>query len=197
MKGNELTCGHDYGFGYWLKVFIDKETFDQTTRLVDKYRGVPVEIEIKKWTEHRSAEANRYVWVLMGKLAAKLGTTKEEVYREHIKDYGVYEIFPVKDIAVERFKAVWESNGTGWICEKHSDSKFPGYTNMICYYGSSTYNKDEMSVFIDSVVRDCEEQGIPTMVPSEIERLKNLWGEWVAQENKRAGNQQGSQTGSV
>ena len=191
MKGLDLQCGHDYGFGYWLKIFVDKEVFDQSTRLVDKYRGIPVDFEIKKWTEHRSAEANRYVWVLMGKLAAKLGTTKEEVYREHIRDYGVYDIFPVKDIAVERFKDVWESNGYGWICEKHSPCKnYEGYTNMICYYGSSSYNKEEMSVFIDAIVRDCEAQGISTMVPSEIERLKNLWGEWVASQNESTGNQQ-------
>lgn len=190
MKGHELQCGHDYGYGYWLKIFVDKEVFDQITKLVDKYREKDVDFEIKKWTEHRSAEANRYAWVLMDKLAKKLGTTKEEVYREHIRNYGVFEIFPVKDIAVDRFKAIWENNGYGWICEKHSPCKnYQGYTNMICYYGSSSYDKDEMSVFLDGIINDCEEQGIPTMVPSEIERLKNLWGEYVAQENKSSGHQ--------
>ena len=198
MKGNELKVGHDYGEGYWIKAYIDKEDFDQAKKLKEIYRGKAVEIKIEKWTEHRTAEANRYAWVLMDKLAKKIGSTKLEVYREHVRDYGVFEILPVKHEAVERFQRIWEENGYGWICERfQKEAKTPGYTLMICYYGSSVYSKDEMSVFLDALVRDCEEQGIPTITESELNRQKNMWGEWVAQENKGTGNQQGNQGTSV
>lgn len=34
-----------------------------------------------------------------------------------------------------------------------------------------------MSDLIDAVIFECKEQGIQTMTPDEIARLKDLWGE--------------------
>ena len=134
--------------------------------------GSAITIEVQKDHPKRSTEANAYLWVLLGKLANKLRSNPVEVYRQYIKDVGNnYEILPVKDVAVEKFKEVWTSKGYGWICEKHSESRFPGYTNLICFYGSSTYDTAQMSKMIDMVVADCKEQGIETLPEEELKSI--------------------------
>ena len=137
--------------------------------------------EIKEYREKRSLDANAYLWVLLGKLAAKLSTPKapvtpEEIYREAIRDVGDnYEVMPVRNDALERWKAIWQSNGIGWICEEIGPSKFAGYTNVRNFYGSSAYDTAQMSRLINIVVEECKMQGVETMTPAELARLMEEW----------------------
>lgn len=136
--------------------------------------------EIKEYREKRSLDANAYCWVLLGKLAAKLSTPKvpvtpEQVYRQAIRDVGDnYEVTPIRDEALDRWKQIWQSNGIGWICEEFP-SKIEGYTNVRNFYGSSVYDKAQMSRLIDIIVEECKLQGIETMTPVELARLTEEW----------------------
>lgn len=132
-------------------------------------------IEMKPFREKRSLDANAYFWVLADKLAEKLNSTKEEVYKNYIKDIGGNSgIVCVEDKAVDKLCEVWESRGIGYQTDVFP-SKLKGCTNVVLYYGSSTYDTKQMSRLIDSVVEDCKEQGIETKTPDEIENLKSLW----------------------
>lgn len=95
---------------------------------------------------------------------------KEEIYKQYIYSCGSYEVLPVKNEAVKRFIESWQDNGLGWICDT-TKSKLEGYTNVLAYYGTSTYTKEEMSTLLGQVVQDCQEQGIPTKRQEEIESL--------------------------
>jgi len=44
-----------------------------------------------------------------------------------------------------------------------------------CFYGSSTYNIQEMWHLINGTVSECIEMGIGTKDPNEIERICNNW----------------------
>lgn len=134
-------------------------------------------VEIDKWREKRSIDANCYAWVLMDEIARVLLSTKEDVYKQMIKKVGVFEIMPIKNIAVERFISRWEDKGLGWVCESLGSSKINGYTNVIAYYGTSVYDTKEMATFIDEVVSTADELGIETKTPDEIAKLKSMWGE--------------------
>lgn len=131
--------------------------------------------EIKPYKKRRSNDANSYCWVLCKKIADVIGNTKEFVYREHIRAVGTFEILPVKNEAVERFIDTWESKGYGWLCEVFNKSKIDGYTNIIAYYGSSTYDNKEMSILIDDIIYQAKLLNIETLTPEEIENLKNSW----------------------
>ena len=43
------------------------------------------------------------------------------------------------------------------------------------YFGSSTFDTKEMSVFLDGIVSECKELGIETATPDELERMKQKW----------------------
>ena len=129
---------------------------------------------IKEYKEKRSLNANSYCWVLLGKISDSLGITKEEVYREYIKDKGIYRIITMNNDAVPTFIKVWEEKGLGWICET-SETNVSGLTDVIAYYGTSSYNTKQMANFIDYVVSEAKALNIETLRPTQLYELKNAW----------------------
>ncbi len=73
--------------------------------------------EVKEHKQKRSLDSNAYAWILLGELQNKLHIKKEDIYRDLIRNIGSYEIIPVKNEAVERFRQAWSKNGIGWITE--------------------------------------------------------------------------------
>jgi len=131
--------------------------------------------EIKEHKEKRSLNANAYAWVLIGKIAEVVGNTKEEVYREYIKNKGIYRIITIDEKAAPTFMKVWQGQGLGWLCEI-SKTKIAGLVDIVAYYGTSSYNTKQMASFIDYIVQEAKELEIETLPPEEIEKLKSLWG---------------------
>lgn len=130
-------------------------------------------VKVTSYSKRRSLSQNAYMWVLIGELASKLKLSKDDVYRSYIRDYGNYEVLPIKNSAVGTFIRIWKTHGLGWVAEILKESKLAGYTNVIAYYGSSTYTSQDMSRLIEPIVRDCQEQGINTMSMSDIMLLRN------------------------
>lgn len=171
MKGRliDLAVGMDGRQRVTISIVGDiREQFDAL-------KDGDINVEIKKFRNRRSLDANAYAWVLIDKLADALGLTKEEVYREAIRNIGgVSETVCIKDEAVDKLREGWKHNGLGW----HSDtmpSKLPGCTNVILYYGSSTYDSKQMSSLIDVLVEACKAQGIETATPAELAALEEGW----------------------
>ena len=131
-------------------------------------------IELKKYRKKRSNDANAYAWVLLGELQNTLNIPKEEIYRDLIRNIGSYEIIPVKNEAVERFRQAWSKNGLGWITETIK-SKLNGFTNIVAYYGSSTYDTKEMTGLIEMLVEECKQFRIETKPKAEIDSLLKEW----------------------
>lgn len=143
--------------------------------LWNQEREKTFEIKEHKETKKRSLNANAYCWVLLQKIADVLHSTKEEIYRRAIKDKGTFEILPIKNQAVVTFIQAWEGHGIGWVCEVLRDSKLDGYTNVIAYYGSSTYDTKQMANFIDYIVEEAKTLDIETLTPEQLETLKIEW----------------------
>ena len=125
---------------------------------------------IKEYRESRSLNANSYCWVLLGKIANEIGSTKEEIYRDYIKHKGIYKIITMTSEAVPTFKKVWQDRGLGWLCDT-SETKIAGLTDVIAYYGTSSYNTKQMANFIDYVVQECLSLGIETKSKEELDSL--------------------------
>lgn len=147
-------------------------------------KDTDIKLIVKKWRNKRSLDANAYFWVLVDKLAALLKIPKEELYRGYIRNIGGNsETICVQNRAVDRLIDGWQHNGTGWITETF-ESKIDGCTNVILYYGSSTYDTEQMSRLIDSVVQDCKAVGIETMTPQELDNLMRVWENQKHNSNK-------------
>ena len=136
------------------------------------------ELSIDRVKAKRSNDANQYFWVLVGKLSEKINVSPEDIYRTYIKDIGGnYEVVPIREDAVDTWVKSWRVKGIGWQCDIIGDSKLRGYKNVICYYGSSTYDTRQMSRLIELCIADCKEQGIETMTPTELASLMENYKE--------------------
>ena len=166
-----------------MKLRFRKSKFNLLlSRILDYVAGldddIDYELVIEKQKQERSNDANKYFWVLVGKLSEKIGVSPEEIYRTFIKDVGGnYEVVPIRDDAVETWIKNWRCKGLGWQCDIVGESKLQGYTNVICYYGSSMYTSVQMTRLINLCVDSCKEQGIETMTPAELARLMECYKE--------------------
>lgn len=171
MTGSLTNLRRLFG-GEWEVTFSTKEDFSGRYQ---ELKENPVNIEIKKAASKRSKDANAFCWVLIDKLAEKTQIPKTEIYRDAIREIGgVSETVCVQDKAVGRLREGWQKNGIGWQTDT-MPSKLPGCTNVILYYGSSTYDTAQMSRLIDLLIQEAEQQGIPTL-RDEANELIRKWG---------------------
>ena len=134
-------------------------------------KGKELAVEVKQYRKKRSLDANALLWVMCDQIAQKIEASKEEVYKRFIKDYGVFEIIPLRADTVDSFKAKWEKNGLGWFCEDMEGCKIDGYKRVMVYFGSSAYDTKEMSRVLNQVIMEAQSLGIPTMTDAEVESL--------------------------
>lgn len=157
-------------------------TFEVNERqaLIDGYDEIKDEeklsIKAVKFRQKRSLDANAYCWKMLHEMAGKTGRKPEDIYRDYIRNFGVCEIIPIREDAIERWQTVWKSKGYGWLTEDMGECRtIKGYHNIKCFYGSSSYNTKEMSQLIDAIVQDCKDLGIDTLTYNELERMKAAW----------------------
>ena len=133
-------------------------------------------IKLNKVRKKRSLNANGYMWELCEQIAQKLDITKEDVYRQAIKDVGVFQTVEINEKAENTLRYSWGLHGIGWIAETVDNAKTDGFKVINLYYGSSTYNTKQMSRLIDYIVQDAKSVGIEVISDSERALLLEEWG---------------------
>lgn len=135
-------------------------------------------IEIKKWYPKRSLDANNYCWLLCEKIAQEISkdgiiTTKEEIYKDAIKNVGAFKTIIIEEKAFEEFKNIWEKQGLGYQVQE--TVKKDKCIRLNCYYGSSSYNTKEMSRLLEALVQEAKQLEIETKPEAEIDSLLMQW----------------------
>lgn len=122
--------------------------------------------QIKEYKEKRSLSQNAYAWKLITEMGNVLKKSKEEIYLEMLKDYGQSEVISMlSTINPKGFFKYYEEIGTGIVNNKE-------FTHYKIFKGSSEYDSKEMSIFIDGVIQECTQLGIPTLTEEEIKSMK-------------------------
>jgi hypothetical protein len=177
---SDLTCKiQNVSFSFDGKPLITLEVNERNTALalVDELRGQEkLSLKISKFKTKRSLDANAYCWVLIGKIAEKTRIPKVEIYRDAIKEIGGnYDVVCIQNKAVETLCDAWSRNGIGWLTET-MPSKLDGCTNVLLYYGSSSYTVEQMSRLIENILQECFQLNIDVKSQAEIDSLLNSWG---------------------
>ena len=128
-------------------------------------------IEIKKYRKKRSLDANGMLWACIGEIANVLRADKWEIYLQMLKRYGKYTYICVKPAVVEAVKAQWRE------CEEIGKIDINGKeaVQMLCYFGSSTYDTKEFSVLLDGVISEMREIGLQPPPTEEMKRALETW----------------------
>ena len=156
----ELQFG--YGRPNKLVLTLDDTSTTACKQIIDELDiDKTYKCEIKNNRKKRTLDQNAFLWVLCEQVAKKIHSTSDEVYRSYIRSVGERDIVCVKEIAVQTFVQGWERNGLGWFCDI-SKSRLKGCQNITVYYGSSSYDTEQMGRLLDEVIADCKEYGIQT-----------------------------------
>ena len=133
-----------------------------------------IDIDIKEHKEKRSLNANAYFHVLVDQLRQKLKISFAACKNHLITSYGQLEYIGdvpavIKtNIEPERMREI-ETLHCLPIAVKEVEEGAYWYR---LYRGTHTYDSREMAMLIDGTIEECKEQGIETMTPNELERLK-------------------------
>lgn len=163
---------HDYVNKKWL-ITLELETAPE---IYDQTKDADLSLEIKKWREKRSLNANAYFHVLIGKIAAEMNISHQESHNLMIARYGEVDS-EVKNIIMAD-EIPWMKLETIHLRPtSHAKTMENGkvYRIFEVMRGSHTYDTKEMSVLIDGVVSEAKAMGIETLPPDELERMKATW----------------------
>jgi len=138
------------------------------------YTFKPGNYELIKKSKRRSLDANSYLWLLCDKIASSVGISKEEVYRQAVRDAGKFLQCHVGSEDLKRFIRAWESQGTGYQVQIVGNT--PAYVIINAYYGTHLYDSKEMARVIDYLVQEARNMDIETMPEEELQSLLNSWG---------------------
>ena len=139
------------------------------------------EYDLLQHKESRSLNANAYFHVLCDKLRKKLNVSFAYMKNQLITSYG--QILYIDDAQTKPM--YYKTNAPEeYICELETmhmkcvnistENDKPVYFYKM-YRGSHTYNTSEMNQLISGTVQECEQQGIETLAPDEINRLIGKW----------------------
>ena len=143
----------------------------------DELKDSDIRIDISKWREKRSLDANAYFHVLVNKIAQRLNLSDSEVKRNLVLDYGalardsdggiIGAMLPESaDIRIfypyaKAYKEI-EQNGKTYVC-------------YMFYKRTRTLDTKEMSRLIDGTVNEAKSLGIETETPEKLARIKEEW----------------------
>lgn len=88
-----------------------------------------------------------------------------------LRRYGKYTYIVVKKSVVDKVKEQWRE------CEVVGEITVNGQkaVQMLCYFGSSTYDTKEFSVLLDGVISEMQEMGLETPADRDVrESLEGL-----------------------
>ena len=140
-----------------VALLIDTTDLD-VLDVISDFKDKKLDIDIKKHIEKRSGKANRYFWELLSQVCDKKGIDELEDYRRRVKELGIFRVSKIPSEDFETLKKSWENWGKAWFCEV-GDTEMIGETEfkiVFLYYGSSSFNKKQMSRLIDNLVQDCK-----------------------------------------
>lgn len=174
MKGNLI----DLSFGRNNRQRITVEVLGDFREDYDRLKDEPVRVEIKKFRNTRSRDANAYFHVLVNKIAEVQGLGNDEIKRQLVQEYGA--LARDEDGCTIGFKLPASVNPnilypyTKVFDEREENGKL--FKCYLVYKPTHELDTKEMARLIDGTIYVAKDMGIETETPEQIARYKEEWG---------------------
>lgn len=139
--------------------------------LKTQVKTTDLSVEVKKWREQRSVDANAYFHVLVTKIAEKLGEGVDQVKRSLVCEYGTVA-FIARIPATANLDDIYKYS---MLIGPSKGTKEPCNDWMI-FKPTHTLDSAEMARLIDGVVQEAKQLDIETRTPQQLAELMSLWG---------------------
>lgn len=140
-----------------LQMPIPRGYEEQVNKLVDGIKNgksVKVKLEIKR--ERRSLNANALLWKVLQDLAEYHQTSRWDLYKKYIEEYGCFEYLAILKDALPQLKSLFR------VIKEHGTVKTADGVELVrvqCFWGSSKYDTKQFSLLLDHVLQDAKEIG--------------------------------------
>ena len=137
--------------------------------------------EVKKHTKKRTLSQNAYYWQLCGQLADVLRLPKSVVHNNMLRAYGQAQGIDGRlvTVTIPDTEKAWkqalmaETFHVKPTSQVRLGSKNQMFRTYVLLKGSHELTTEEMSVLVDGIVQEAQEQGIETLTPAELERMRS------------------------
>ena len=143
----------------------------------DELNGHDINVEIKRWREPRSKDANAYFHVLVGKIAEAQNIGNDEVKRDLVIEYGSY----AKDDDGHVLGAMLPASADidefypYARCYKTTEIDGKEFNCYLFYKRTRTLDSKEMSRLIEGAIYVAKGLGIDTDTPEQVARYVDAW----------------------
>ena len=174
MKGSELHMMHEYGKGWQFVVHVSEEAVGLAKMLCDRYKDGFVDIQVEKWSDKRSLQANAYFHVLVNRIAEATKSSMDDVKKMLVTQYGT-----LARGTDGKYMAVKVPKNTDisliYPYFRHIGEDENGLDMYLFFKQTHTLTKDEMNRLIQGTVDEAKALNIETLTPAEIERMVGKW----------------------
>lgn len=129
---------------------------------IEKIKGKDLTISLSRYRKKRSLDANAFLWKCLGDMAAALGMTAMDMYLDSLERYGKFIYIQTVESGYKEVQRVWRHTKIvgDFIGVNPITGEKEKYLEVLCYFGSSTYDSKEFSVLLNGVIEDMAELGL-------------------------------------
>ncbi len=168
MKATAFDLQRTYRDEWQLIATLTPDSVQEAMRLVDKANGKTYELTAKVFRKARTIQANAYFHKLCNKLAAVLGVDDDEMKVHLVLKYGTVAEKDGVPVTITLPKAVDPKDFYRYAKWMEGDEYTDTY---LLYKQTHTLDGSEFSRLISGTVEDCQELGIETLPPAELEAM--------------------------
>lgn len=140
---------------------------EELERLQDK----ELRVKITQFRKKRSLSANALFWACVGQIALATGADSWSIYLKLLRDYGKFTYLLVKPEMVESVQEYWRESQVWNSLDINGETA----VQMLVYFGSSSYNTQEMSHLIDGAISDMKDLGLDLPMPQDVQVALEQW----------------------
>ena len=134
-----------------------------TPQNLEKYMDKPIEITFEEYHEKRSLQANKFLWACIGDICNAVHEDKDKVYLDLLRHYGQYTLIRIPAEALDILKRQWR--------ETEVVGEIDGKIDVLCYFGSHTYNSKEFARLLDGVKEMMRSAGLEPPPDEEMKAV--------------------------
>ncbi|MGD9567561.1 MAG: hypothetical protein AB7V48_04465 [Sedimentibacter sp.] len=174
MKGRLI----DLSFGMNRKQRITIEVDADFREKFNQLKDSDISIEIKKYREKRSKDANAYFHVLVNKIAETQGLGNDEVKKSLVIEYGALakddegNTVGFKLPVSVKIESIYPYAKVFDIREENNRI----FNCYLVYKHTHEMDNKEMARLIDGAIYVAKDLGIETDTPEQLARYKEEWG---------------------
>lgn len=137
--------------------------------------------DLREHSKKRSLTQNGYYWTLVTKVASKIRRSTAYVHNQMLREHphpflldGKTVLIPLPDTDEAENAAMESQTFHVKPCSQVIVGKDgQRLRTYMMIRGSSDFDTKEMSVLLDDLIQEAQAQGIETITPQELERIRN------------------------